>query len=115
MSIEKWKLRTFTLERKIIIFKTIAISVIVFRSFTTIVSKYIAKWLKKKYFFSGKTLLLTLLLLCDDYKAGELKNVDIPKKIRALQCSWIRGRYDNFSLNESLFRYTQLKKDLIFH
>ena len=49
MSIEKWKLRTFTLGRKIIIFKTIAISVIVFRSFTIIVSKYIAKWLKKNW------------------------------------------------------------------
>ena len=33
--------------------------------------------------------------LCNDYIAGELKNVDIPNKIIALQCSWIRIIYDN--------------------
>ena len=33
--------------------------------------------------------------LCNDYIAGELKNVDIPSKIIALQYSWIRIIYDN--------------------
>ena len=33
--------------------------------------------------------------LCNNYKAGGLKNVDIPNKIIALQCSWIRRLYDN--------------------
>ena len=33
--------------------------------------------------------------LCNDYKAGRLKNVDIPKKIIALQCSWIGRLYNN--------------------
>ena len=34
-------------------------------------------------------------LFCNDYKAVGLKNVDIPSKIIALQCSWIRRLYDN--------------------
>ena len=32
--------------------------------------------------------------LCNNYKAVGLKNVDIPNKIIALQCSWIRRIYD---------------------
>ena len=33
--------------------------------------------------------------LCNDYKAGELKIVNILKKIIVLQWSWIRRLYDN--------------------
>ena len=33
--------------------------------------------------------------LCNDYKAGGLKNVNIPNKIIALQCYWIRRLYDD--------------------
>ena len=33
--------------------------------------------------------------LWNDYKAGGLKNVNIPNKIIALRCFWIRRLYDN--------------------
>ena len=33
--------------------------------------------------------------LCNGYKAGRLRNVDIPNKIIALQSSWSRRFYDN--------------------
>ena len=33
--------------------------------------------------------------LCNDYRAGGLKNVDIPNKITAVQCSWIRRLFNN--------------------
>ena len=33
--------------------------------------------------------------LCNDYKCGGLKNIDILNKILSLQCSWIRRIYDN--------------------
>ena len=33
--------------------------------------------------------------LCNDYKGGGLKNIDILNKIISLQCSWIRRLYDN--------------------
>ena len=48
-----WKMRRLTLEEKIVIFKTIAISKIVFQAFITTVPKHILNELKKntKCFF----------------------------------------------------------------
>ena len=34
-------------------------------------------------------------ILCNDYKSGDLKNIDILNKTISLQCSWIRRLYDN--------------------
>ena len=34
--------------------------------------------------------------LCNDYKGGGLKNIDILNKIISLQCSWIRRLYNSF-------------------
>ena len=59
-----WKMRNRTLERKIVTFKTKAISKIVFQSFIRTVPKHITSELEKKNknktksFFSGETLLL---------------------------------------------------------
>ena len=39
--------------------------------------------------------------LYTDYKAGGLKNVDIPNKIITLQCSWIEGFTIIISMNGS--------------
>ena len=44
-----WKMRKLTPEGKTVIFKTIAISKIVFQAFITIVRKHIVNELKKKY------------------------------------------------------------------
>ena len=33
--------------------------------------------------------------LCNSFKAGRLKNVDINSKIAGLQCSWIKQLYDD--------------------
>ena len=89
-------MRNLTLERKII-FKTIAISKIFFQLFITTILKYVVneleKWLKRLFYgIKHET-------LCNDYKVGGLKNVDIPNKIMALQWSWIRRLYDD-SFNE---------------
>lgn len=59
-----WKMRNRTLERKIVTFKTKAMSKIVFQSFIRTVPKHITSELEKKNknktksFFSGETLLL---------------------------------------------------------
>ena len=50
---------------------------------------------KYRWIFCGKTPKINHETLCNDYKAGGLKNVDIPNKIIALQCSWIRRLYNN--------------------
>ena len=44
-----WKMRKLTLEGKIVIFKTVAISKIVFQSFITTVPKHSVNELEKKY------------------------------------------------------------------
>ena len=93
-----WKLRKLTLKGKIVIFKTISISKIVFQAFVTAAPKHIVNELKKiqkDFFCNDSPPKIKHENLCNDYKAGGLKNVDIPNKIIALQCSWIRRLYDN--------------------
>ena len=93
-----WKMRNLTLEEKIAIFKTIVISKIVFQSFIATVPKHIINELEKiqkAFLWKNSTPKIKHETLCNDYKAGGLKNVDIPNKIIALQCSWIRRLYDN--------------------
>ena len=92
-------MRRLTLEGKIVIFKTIAILKIVFQAFITTVPKHILKELKKIqnafFFLNNSFSKIKHETICNDYKAGGLKNVDILSKIIALQCSWIRRLYDN--------------------
>ena len=92
-----WKKRNLTLEGKII-FKTIAISTIIFQSFILTVPKHITNELEKiQVFFLWKNSIpkIKCETLCNDYKAGGLKNINIPNKIIALQCSWKERLYDN--------------------
>ena len=48
--------------------------------------------------------------LCNDYKAGGLKNVDISNKIIALQCSWIKRLYDNSFHEWKLIPFSLIQK-----
>ena len=91
-------MRNLTLEEKIAIFKTIVISKIVFQSFIATVPKHIINELEKiqkAFLWKNSTPKIKHETLCNDYKAGGLKNVDISNKIIALQCFWIRRLYDN--------------------
>ena len=86
--LKKWKMRRLTLEGKIVIFKTIAISKIVFQAFITTVPKHIVNELKKiqkAFFWNNSSPKIKHEALCNDYKAGGLKNLDIPSKLIALQ------------------------------
>ena len=93
-----WKTRKLTLEGKIVIFKTIVVPKIVFQAFITTVLKQIFNEPKKiqKAFFLNNSPKIKHETLCNDYKAGGLKNVDIPNKIIAFQCTWIRRLYDHY-------------------
>ena len=86
------------LEGKTVIFKTIAISENVFQSFITTVPEHIKNELEKvqkAFLWKNPTPKIKHETLCNDYKAEELKSVDIPNKILTLQCYWIRRLYDN--------------------
>ena len=92
-------MRNLTLEGKIAIFKTIAISKVVFQSFIATVPKHIINELEKiqkAFLWKNSTPKIKHETLCNDYKAGGLKNVDIPNKVIVLQCSLIRRLYNNY-------------------
>ena len=91
-------MKNLTLEGKIVSFKTIAITKIVFQSFIITVPKYIVndhEKIQNTFLWNNSTPKIKHETLCNDYKTGWLKNVDIPNKIIALQFSWIRRPYDD--------------------
>ena len=93
-----WKMRNLTLEGKIVIFKTLAISKIVFQSMITPFPRHIGSELEriqKAFLWKHSSPKIKHGSLCNDYKGGGLKNIDILNKVLSLQCSLIRRLYDN--------------------
>ena len=92
-----WRMRSLALEGKIIVFKTLAISKIVYLSMMIKVPTKIICELKKiqKQFIWPTKPTIKNETISSDFKDGDLKNVDINKKIASLQCSWIKRLYDD--------------------
>ena len=90
-------MRNLTLEGKIIIFKTLAISKIIhLASVTVLPNSTITElnkihkefiWNHKRPKIKGKTLI-------NNFDKGGLKDVDISSKITSLQCSWVKRLFD---------------------
>ena len=117
-----WQMRNLSLAGKITLFKSLAISKIVYLSFLTLLPNNIIEELKeiqKKNLWSDKKAKIKHDTLCNDYKDGGLKNVDIVHKINALKCSWLQRLYnDNFHEWKIIpLRYISLYlgKDFKFH
>ena len=91
-----WKMRRLKVKGKIVIFKKIAISKVVFQVILpqNILSMHLKK-IQKTFFWNNSSPKIKHKTLCNDYKDGGLKIVDILRKIIALQCSWIRRLYGN--------------------
>ena len=90
-------MRNQSLLGKITIFKTLAFSKFIHRDLVTSVPTATIELLSKiqKDFLWGKNKAkIKHDTLCNDYENGGLKCVDIFLKIVSLQCSWIRGLYD---------------------
>ena len=115
--IKLWRMRHLSLEGKII-----------FKSFKSIwpclplFQKMLFLSLKKfKINFYGqiKKVKLNTQQLCNDYKNGGLKNVDIELKIISLKCSWIRSLYNEVDHDWKIIplNYIQntLGKNFTFH
>ena len=66
------------------------ISKIVFQSFITVPKRILNELekIQKNFLWENSTPKIKHKTLCNDYEAGGLKNVDIPNKIIALQCSF---------------------------
>ena len=97
-------MKQLTIEGRIVIFKTLAVSKIVYFALMTNTPNIMIDELEKthknslfgihqKSLFSTPE--ITQETLCMDYKNGGLKNVDIRIKIGSLQYSWIKRPYDS--------------------
>ena len=93
-----WRMRDLSLEGKITVFKSLAISKIVHLTLITTTNNSIINQLEKiqkEFVWNGKTAKIKHNTLCSTYENGGLKNVDIKTKIASLQCSWIKRLYDD--------------------
>ena len=90
-------MRDLTLERKVTIFKSLAISKIVHLALVTNIPVSTIDLLikiQKEFLWGKKKPKIKHETLCNDYENGGIKNVDIFFKIASLQCSWIRRLFD---------------------
>ena len=78
-----WRMRNITLEGKIIIFKTLALSKIVYLTLITSFSKVLIEEIQRiqKAFICNKlNPKIKLETLCNSFEKGGLKNIDINSK-----------------------------------
>ena len=90
-------MRDLTLEGKVTIFKSLAISKIVHLALVTNIPVSTIDLLikiQKEFLWGKKKPKIKHETLCNDYENGGKKNVDIFFKIASLQCSWIRRFFD---------------------
>ena len=117
-----WRRSNLTLEGKIIIFETWALSKITFLAQVLVILNQIIDALEQiqKYFLwnlsSPKVKHETI---CKDFQYGGLTNVDIKSKIISLQCSWVKKLYDESFHEWKVISLTLIKNTFgecfIFH
>ena len=89
--------RALTLEGKILIFKTLGISKIVYLSLIIIVPNSILEEIQKiqkSFLWYSSKPKINHKTLCNTFQDGGLKNVDVKSKVISLQCSWVKKLYD---------------------
>ena len=115
-------MRHLSLEGKITIFKSLAWSKIVHLALHTIIAKNIIEKLneiQKKFLWSNKKCKTKHGTLCNDYKSGGLKIVDINLKIVLLKCLQIFRLYNechhDWKIIPSHYINDALGKNFKFH
>ena len=92
-----WRMRYLSIEGKITVFKTLALSKIIHLALVTDVPKSTILALnktQKEFIWKNSNPKIKHSTLCSNYEKGGLKNVDITSKIISLQCSWIKRLFD---------------------
>ena len=92
------RMQRLLLAGKIIVFKSLAISKIVYLCLLTNVPNNIVEELIKifkNFLWNFTAPKIKYSTTCMDYQNGGLKNVDVFFKIISLQCSWFRRLFDN--------------------
>ena len=89
-----WNTRILTLEGRILIFKTLGISKIVYLSLIATVPNSILneiQKIQKAFLWYSSKPKINHKTLCDAFEESGLKNVDIKTKMISLQCSWVKN------------------------
>ena len=95
--IKLWRMRHLSLEEKITIFKSLAISKIVCLALLTLIPNSFLEELKqiqKAFLWGNERAKIKHNTLCNNFTEVGLKNVDIKHKFVALKCSWIQMLYN---------------------
>ena len=92
-----WRMRSLSIESKIVVFKTLAISKLVYLALLTVIPDHITDditKIQKSFIWHDSSPKIKHETLRMEFKAGDLKNVDIRFKFVSLQCSWVKKLYD---------------------
>ena len=92
-----WNRKILSLEGKIIIFKTLAISKIAYLAFLTVIRNLLIEELQriqKMFIWHSSRPKISHKTLCNNFETGGLNHVDVSSKTINLQCSWLRKLCD---------------------
>ena len=93
-----WKLKNVTIEGRIVVFKSLAISKIIHLEVVTELPTLTINYLTKiqiEFVWKWENLKIKNSTLCNDYENDGQKSLDIFSKVVSLQCSWIKRLFDN--------------------
>ena len=94
------KQRNLTIEGRIVVFKSLAISKLIHLALVTEIPTTTINLLTKiqmEFIWKGKNPKIKNSTLCNDYEYGGLKNVDIFSKVVSLQCSRLKRLFNKNS------------------
>ena len=117
-----WRARNLSLEGKIIVFKSVALSKITHLSLVKTIPPSIIDQLnktQKNFIWNGLNPKITNSTINNNYENGGLKNVNIAAKISSFQSSWIKKLFDkNFHDWKTIplhIIHKSLGKRFVFH
>ena len=93
-----WRMRQLTLEGRITVFKSLAISKVIHLLMITKLHNNtidIMYKIQKNFIWQGKKAKIKHSTLCNGYENGGLKNVDLRNKITSIQCSWVKRLFED--------------------
>ena len=108
-----WRYWNLTLEGGIVVFKSLAISKIVFQDLIAPVPTHVIKALETiqtSFLWNNSNPKIKHKTLCKRYENGGLKNVDIRNKVNSLQSSWVKRLYDDCFHEWKIIPLYQLNK-----
>ena len=91
-------MRQLTLEGRITVFTSIAISKVIHLLLITKLHNNtidLMYKIQKNFIWQGKKAKIKHSTLCNGYENGGLKNVDLRNKITSIQCSWVKRLFED--------------------